>query len=138
MTRAKNSARSPLRVPVIIIAVIVAVLFVSAAYKIADSAAVSSYGYSPSSYIYAAEGGRFGTLYDTATMDMEKHAEYSAEVAECRALAFYYEQAVLEHAYRKCGDDAKADAFAERMKEYEAQLGSMASKAQTARDVVSG
>ena len=47
------------------------------------------------------------------------------------------EQAVLEHAYRTTGDVKKADAFAERMAEYEAQLGLMSGKAADVREAVS-
>ena len=67
---------------------------------------------------------------------MGEQASYSTEVEECRALAFYYEQAVLEHAYRATGETEKADAFANRMKEYESELGSLAKKADDVRSVV--
>ena len=138
MTKAKSTKRSPLKIVAIILAVIVVVLYVSTGFTIWKHAGSNAAEYDSRDYIFSAERGRYGDLYDTTIRDMSKQAKYSTEVAECRALAFYYEQAVLEHAYRKCGDDAKADAFAERMKEYEAQLGSMSSKAQTVRDVVSG
>ena len=109
----KQNARvkqSPLKIVAIILAVIVAVLFVSAALRISETAQGNAY-----------EFGEFEYSYTAAT--------YSEKVKDCRALGFYYEQAVLEHAYRTTGDTAKADGFAERMKEYESQLGLMADKA---------
>ena len=127
-TKNKKGARSPLKILVTIVAIIVAILFVSAGIRISDSSKGYSNDYDARDYLYPAESGRFGTLYYIATRDMDKNAKYTSEVEECRALAFYYEQAVLEHAYRETGDSAKADEFAARMKEYEAQLGSMSSK----------
>ena len=128
MKRENSSTRSPLKIVVTIVAIIVVLVYASAVVQINNYASGYSYGYDTRDYIYSAENSRFGNLYDAAVHDMDKNANYSTEVAECRALAFYYEQAVLEHAYRTCGDTAKADAFAKRMEEYEAQLGSMAKK----------
>ena len=136
MTRARQSDRSPLKTLVIIVAILVVLTFMMAGYQINESAKGYSYDYDARDYVYSAEGGRFDSLYDTAVWDMGKHAEYSTEVQECRALAFYYEQAVLEHAYRAAGDNAKADEFAARMQEYEAQLGSMSSRAEAVRKLV--
>ena len=136
MTQVSRSGRSPLKVLVVIVAVAVVILFASAAFQIADHSKGYSYDYSARNYIYPAESGRFGSLYEVAVQDMGKHANYSAEVQECRALAFYYEQAVLEHAYRETGDTKKADEFAKRMKEYEAQLGSMSARAEAVREAV--
>ena len=138
MTRAKAGKGSPLKVLVTILAIIVVILFTSAGFRISEHSQGYSYEYSIRDYLFDAEYGRFGDLYDTAVRDMGKHTTYSAEVAECRALGFYYEQAVLEHAYRASGDTAKADEFAQRMKEYEAQLGSMSSRAEAVRASVSG
>ena len=136
MKQVAASAKSPLKIAVIILAVIVVIVFAMAAYTIGESARGYSYDYDARDYVYSAENGRYGQLYDTAIRDMEKDAEYGAEVEECRALAFYYEQAVLEHAYRVTGDDAKADEFAARMAEYEAQLGSLSKKAADVRKAV--
>lgn len=128
MTETKLKRRSPLKVVTAILAVVVVILYASAAYQINDYSKGHSLDYDTRSYIYPAENGRFGDLYDVTVRDMNKRTEYSAEVTECRALAFYYEQAVLEHAYREAGDDKKADEFAKRMEEYEAQLGSLSSR----------
>lgn len=138
MMRAKQGKLLPLKVLVTVLAVIVAVIFVSAAYQIGEHARGYASDYDARAYIYAAEGERFGDLYETAVRDMGKDAKHDAQVAECRALAFYCEQAVLEHAYRATGDAEKADAFAKRMGEYEAQLGSMAPKAKAVRELVAG
>ena len=138
MTRADRKKSSPLKIPVIIVAIIVVIIFVAAGNKIHESAQGYPSEYDARDYIYSAEQGRFGNLYETAVHDMAKTAEYSPEVVEYRALAFYYEQAVLEHAYRFTGDDAKADEFAIRMAEYEAQLGSMASKTEAVHKAVAG
>lgn len=137
MSKAKV-AGSPLKVIVGIVAVIVVLVYALAALEISDTAKGRSYGYDVRDYLYAAENGRFGTLYDTAVHDMARQASYDAQVEECRALAFYYEQAVLEHAYRVTGDGEAADAFAQRMAEYEAQLGSLAPKAEAVRTAVAG
>ena len=136
MKQAARKRQSPLMVVVIVLAVVVAVLFAAAAYRINDAAQGYAVDYSARDYRYAAVSGRYGMLYDTAIQDMSKKARYTAEVEEYRALAFYYEQAVLEHAYRVAGDTGKADAFAERMQEYEAQLGSMADRAESVRTAV--
>lgn len=138
MTRAKRGASSPLKIPVIILAVVVVLLYALAGFQIAEHASRYQVEFDARDYIHSAESGRFGDLYDTALMDMDKNTTYSTEVAECRALAFYYEQAVLEHAYRGAGDTEKADKAAKRMKEYEAQLGSMSAKAKTVQQLVSG
>ena len=134
----KRGKRSPLKALVILLAIVVVTLYVIAGTQISQAAQGRTVDYDARDYIYSAEYGRFGALYDTALYDMNKHAEYSAEVEECRALAFYYEQAVLEHAYREAGDDAKADEFAKRMEEYEAQLGSMSGRAEAVRKALAG
>jgi len=136
MTQAKKSSRSPLKIITAIVAVIVVILFLSAGLQIRDAAQGYSTDYDSRDYLYSAEHGQFGQLYETAVQDMDKKTDYSAEVSECRALAFYYEQAVLEHAYRATGDNAAADAFAQRMEEYESQLGSMSSKAKAVQKAV--
>ena len=133
MTRARQGKVSPLKVVTAILAVVVVALFVSAGFQINEHSKGYSYDYDIRDYIWSAENGRYGDLYSTAVQDMNKHAAYSPEVLECRALAFYCEQAALEHAYRKAGDAAQADEFAARMEEYEAELGSMAPKAEAAR-----
>ena len=138
MTQVGKSSRSPLKVITAIVAVIVVIIFVAATYQIREVSQGHTVSYDSRDYLYEAEAGRFGDLYETAVQDMDKHTTYSTEVAECRALAFYYEQAVLEHAYRETGDDAKADACAQRMQEYESELGSMSSKAADARKAASG
>lgn len=133
MKQATGTKKSPLRIVVIILAVIVAIVYAAALHGINESSRGYDLDYTARDYIYPAENGRYAQLYDTTVRDMEKKAEYSAEVEECRALAFYYEQAVLEHAYRTIGNDAKADEFAKHMGEYEQQLGSLAKKAADAR-----
>lgn len=138
MMRAKSGGNSFLKILVAIVAVVTAILYASAVFQISETVQRAGYDYDARDYLYAAESGRYGDLYDTAVHDMGKQTKYSTEVEECRALAFYYEQAVLEHAYRANGDDAKADEFAQRMKEYEAQLGSMSSKADAVRASVGG
>ncbi|MBP3867389.1 MAG: hypothetical protein J6D25_06215, partial [Eggerthellaceae bacterium] len=132
MTQTAKNSRSPLKIVTIVVAVIVVILFAAAAGEIREASQGYSSEYDTRDYIYPAESGRFGQLYDVAIRDMGRDADYSTEESECRALAFYYEQAVLEHAYRVTGDDAKADKFAQRMKEYESELGSMSSKAEAA------
>ena len=136
MTGNAKTKQSPLRIVVVILAVIVVILFVSATLSISETARGTAPEYDARDYRYPAESGRYGMLYDTAIQDMGKHAAYSTDVGEYRALAFYYEQAVLEHAYRQAGEDAKADAFAERMKGYEEQLGSLSQKAADVRGAV--
>lgn len=138
MTKAKKGKRSPLKVLAVILTIVVAILFISAGAQISNHSRGYVNDYDARDYIYSAEIGRFDSLYDTTICDMSKDAEYSPEVEECRALAFYYEQAVLEHAYRVVGDDEKADEFAARMAEYESQLGSMKGKAEAVRKAVSG
>lgn len=138
MMKANSKASSPLKIVVTVIAVIVVILFVSAGAQINNASKGYSYEHNVRDYVYPAESGRFGNLYEIAVRDMDKHTEYTPEVEECRALAFYYEQAVLEHAYRTTGDVEKADQFAERMKEYEGQLGSMSAKAEAARKAAAG
>lgn len=137
MTKKSHITRSPLRIIVTIVAIAVVILFASAGFQIADESRGVAYDCDSRDYIYPAENGRFGNLYEVAVRDMAKRTSYSPEVEECRALAFYYEQAVLEHAYREAGNDGKADEFANRMREYEAQLGSMSSKAEVVRKLVS-
>ena len=138
MKQASQAKRSPLKIAAIVLAVVVVIVYVTAALAIGDIARGRDLGYNARSYLSPAERGRYDTLYETALLDMGKSAEYSAEVEECRALAFYYEQAVLEHAYRVAGNDAKADEFATRMSEYETELGSMAGKAADVRAFVEG
>lgn len=136
MKNVTTAKQSPLKVVVIILAVIVVVLYGTAILSINETARGLNAEYDARDYLYSAEHGRYGNLYDTTLRDMGKKTTYSAEVEECRALAFYYEQAVLEHAYRVTGKTDKADAFAARMKEYESELGSLAKKAADVRAVV--
>ena len=136
MKNIANSKQSPLKIVVAIIAVIVVIMFATAGMRISESASVSHYDYDERDYLYPVESGRYGMLYETAIQDMGKKKQYTAEVSECRALAFYYEQAVLEHAFRTVGDNAKAREFANRMAEYEADLGTMSDKASDVREAV--
>ena len=136
MTQATREKHSPLKIVAIVVAFFVVILFTCAAGQIRDYSQGYTITYDTRDYLYPAENGRFGSLYETALQDMDKKTSYSTEVAECRALAFYYEQAVLEHAYRKTGNTEKANEFTARMKEYEAQLGSMSSKAEAVRKAV--
>lgn len=136
MTKATRSDRSPLKVVVTLLAIAVVVVYAMAGFQIRENAEGYRMDYDARDYIYSAETGRFGDLYEVAVRDMDKHAAYSSEVAECRALAFYYEQAVLEHAYRTTGDAEKADQFAQRMEEYEAQLGSLSEKTEAVKKAV--
>lgn len=136
MTQAKQSRRSPLKILVTAVAVVVVVLYVSAGIQVKSYSEGYVSDYDVRSYIYPVESGRFGDLYDVTIRDMNKKTEYSAEVAECRALAFYYEQAVLENAYRQSGDNEKADEFAKRMEEYAGQLGSISARAEAVREAV--
>ena len=137
MKRTQESARTPLKAVVIIVAILVVVNFVIAGYRISDSSHGIAYDYDARDYLYSAENNRFGDLYSTAVRDMNKNAVHETSVVEYQTLAFYYEQAVLEHAYRLEGDDAKADEFAHRMAEYESQLGSLSYKAAAVRAAVS-
>ena len=137
MSRSRTSSKSPLKVIVTVLAVIVMLTLIAGAYRIHDYSQDYIYEYDARDYIYDTERGTYGSLYNTAVKDMNKRDNYSADVAEYRALAFYYEQAVLEHAYRMSGNDEKADAFAERMSEYESQLGSLEFKAKDVREAVS-
>ena len=134
----KQGKRSPLKILAVMLTIVVAVMFISAGVRISDHSKGYVIDYGIRDYIYSAESGRYGSLYDTAIHDMSRDAEYIVEVEECRALAFYYEQAVLEHAYREAGDSAKADEFADRMAEYELQLGSMSGRADAVKKAVSG
>ncbi len=136
MTRADISKKSPVKVLVIIVAIAVILVYISVAMLISDAAKGRSFDYDARDYLYSAENARYDNLYDTAIYDMERHAAYNDDVQECRALAFYYEQAVLERAYRESGDTAKADEFAERMKEYEAQLGTLSSRTKDVQDLL--
>lgn len=138
MKRQGKSTRSPLKIVVTILAVIVVLVYVAACNSVQNAAQGRSLEYDARDYVYSAEYGRYGSLYDTAIHDMAKNKEYKAEVEEYRALAFYYEQAVLEHAYKSVGNVDKAEASAERMKEYEAQLGSVSNRAEDVRNVVGG
>lgn len=130
--------KSPLKVLAIILTIAIVIIYIATANSIYNTSRGYIYDYDTRDYLYPAENGRYGDLFDTAIRDMEKNTEYSAEVEECRALAFYYEQAVLEHAYRTVGDNEKADTFAARMSEYESQLGSLSKKAEKVRETVGG
>ena len=137
MRRNTVRRRPPLiRIAVIITALITLVLFGAALNRIRESSRGYSYYYKESNYAYPAASGRFGELYETALSDMMEDAKYSDEVKEYRALAFYYENAVLAHAYRECGDDTKSTHFEDKMKLYETALGSQAVKAAAVRGCV--
>ena len=88
MTQVGKSSRSPLKVITAIVAVIVVIIFVAATYQIREVSQGHTVSYDSRDYLYEAEAGRFGDLYETAVQDMDKHTTYSTEVAECRALAF--------------------------------------------------
>ena len=131
--RRNETAAAPkkplIRIAVILTAIVTLIVFMIAMYKIRDAATSYSYGYKTTDYAYSASSGRYGDLYDTALRDMAEGKKYNGEVEELRALAFYYENAVLANAYRGAGDSAKADSFEEKMKAYEAELGSLSSYA---------
>ncbi len=140
MRRAQNGSRTKkplIRIAALIVALITVVLFAAAANKIRQAATPYSIDYRTTDYAYAASSGRFGDLYDTALRDMADGKKYSGEVKELRALAFYYENAVLANAYRGAGNTAKAAEFEDKMKALEAELGSLASSAEKVRKVTS-
>lgn len=137
MNSQDTKTRSPLKIIVTILAVIVVLVFVAAFNLVQNATQGHSVDYDARDYVYSAEYGRYGSLYDTAISDMVKGKEYKAEVEEYRALAFYYEQAVLEHAYKSVGNIEKAEAAAARMEDYESQLGSLSNRAEDVRDAVS-
>ena len=136
MTRSASAKRTPLKVVVTVLAIVVVLVFIAAFSSIANYSKGFSAEYDVRDYVYSAEYGRYGELYETTVRDMAKDTEHKPEVEEYRALAFYYEQAVLEHAYRTVGDAEKADGFAARMKEYETQLGSVSKRADDVREIV--
>lgn len=111
-----------------ILVVITVIVFLMAGFRIKDSSRNYSYTYDEDDYVWPLRNNNFGDLYNMAVSDMHRGKKYSKDVEECRALAFYYEQAVLEKAYRDNGYEDKADAFAQRKAEYAAELGSLASK----------
>jgi len=131
MKMKKTRNRSPLGLLTKILVVITVIAILTAVFRIRDYTRDYSYTYSESNYVWDLQGDRFGDIYSTAVRDMSKGKSYSKDVEECRALAFYYEQAVLEKAYRDNGFEEKADAFAEKKAEYADQLGSLASKAKS-------
>ena len=123
-----RESKSLLRLLVYILLVITLLLFIVAGVRIRGYSRGYQYNYKASDFIYDAEKDRFGRLYTTAISDMERDASYDSDVQEFRALGFYYEQAVLEKAYRDAGMTEKADAFKAKKEEYGEALGSLASK----------
>ena len=83
-------------------------------------------------HAYSVMDGDYGSLYDT-TIRNTIDGSYKGEIPAYRNLAFYYEQAVLTHAYEENNDMQKAGVFRARMKDYEAKLGSLAGEAAKVR-----
>lgn len=137
MRNKSRSRHSKLRLVAVLTALLTLALLVSAGLRIKDYASGSVVTYDLRDYLYEADRGRYGYLYETALRDMNKNTSYSPEVAEYRALAFCYEQAVLEQAYRQVGQEEKAQEFARRRQEYEGQLGSLSPWADKIRQAVS-
>lgn len=129
MKMKKSKNRSPLGLLTKILVIITIIAAIMAAFRIRENSRSYTYTYSESDYVWDLQNNRFGDMYDTAVRDMHREKNYSKDVEECRALAFYFEQALLEKAYRDNGFEEKADAFAEKKAEYADQLGSLASKA---------
>ena len=83
MTQVGKSSRSPLKVITAIVAVIVVIIFVAATYQIREVSQGHTVSYDSRDYLYEAEAGRFGDLYETAVQDMDKHTTYST--VPCRS-----------------------------------------------------
>lgn len=128
MRKRVKEKKSLLRIITRILVVITVIAYVMAAFRISNYSSNYYYDQKVSNYLYDIEANRFGGVYTTALDDMRRDISYDSDVMECRALGFYYEQAVLEKAYREAGNEEKARAFAEKKAEYEKELGSMASK----------
>ena len=128
----KTTKRSPLRFFTVLVTIITVFMFLNAFASIHEA----SYGYyrdyKERDYAYNLIDGDYGSLYETAIQDMD-NTHYTGDIPAYRALAFYYEQAVLARAYEENGDTQKAEAFRARMKEYETQLGPLTEEAAKVR-----
>lgn len=117
-----------LRIVAEILVIVTVIAFISAWLRIDNFSRGYYYRYNASNYLYDVERNSFGKVYTTAVRDMRREASYDDNVKECRALGFYFEQAALENAYRKAGQEEKANAFADKKKEYEGELGTLSTK----------
>ena len=124
-----KTKKSLLRVIVEILLVITIILYLSAFFRIRENSRGYIYDYSARDYVYDTEANRFGRVLYTATEDMARGATYDNDEEEFRALGFYFEQAVLEKAYREEGKLEEAEAFKAKKEEYLDKMGSLSSKA---------
>ena len=129
---ANKPKRSPLRFFTILVTIITVFMLLRAFGEITRASRGYYYDYRESDYAYSVMDGDYGALYDT-TIRNARESTYKGDIPAYRNLAFYYEQAVLAHAYEENGDAKKAEAFRARMKEYEAQLGSLSGEAAKVR-----
>lgn len=130
--------KTPLRIISIILLVITIISLLTAFARIREESSGRYYDYKVDDYVRAIGWSNYGDLYNTALEDMVKGKKYDDQTMKCRNLAFYYEQAVLERAYRETGDTEKADLCLERMKEYENNLGEFSEKVEDVQKHISG
>ena len=128
----KKTSSSPLRFFAILATIVTVFMYLNAFAAIRESSRGYFYDYKESDYAYPLIDGDYGSLYQNAVRDMGRD-HYSGDIPAYRALAFYYEQAVLMRAYEEGGDAQKTEAFRARMNEYEAQLGPLAEEAAKVR-----
>lgn len=127
MLKNKKKKGSPLRILVSILAVVTVILFVSAFFRIMNSASGYRTIYSTDDYIRAAEYNRFDDLYNSAIYDMKRDQKYSPETEELRSLAFYFETALVRKAYNDAGEVEKAKSLDAKLNEYAEGAGTFSS-----------
>ena len=128
-TKKVKEKKSLLKLAVQGLLIITVILFLAAGFRIRTFSRGYPIRYDARDYVYSVEYNRFDDLYETTISHMERDVIYDEQVTEFRALAFYYEQAVLEKAYEEAGESEKAAAFREKKEEYRKELGSVSSKA---------
>ena len=132
----KKQKKSLLKLAVQALLIVTVIMFISAGVRIRNYSHGYAYNYSARDYVYDIENNRYGDAYYTAIDHMGRDVSYDEDESEFRALAFYFEEAVLEKAYREDGQTEKAEAFEAKKEEYRNELGSLSSKAKAVDELL--
>lgn len=82
--------------------------------------------YKESSFAYRLEDGRYGSMVEYYHENVANHVKDEEGMEEYYAAARFYEAALYYKAFLNAGDEERASRYADKMKEAQEELGSLA------------
>ncbi|MBO5209560.1 MAG: hypothetical protein J6B68_09490 [Lachnospiraceae bacterium] len=111
---------------IIIIVLSVVLFFLTIAFLIGIMDYQRGYKVTESDMINYVRYQEYDSLVDTVYNNEANGVKHTGDMEELYAVAYYYENAVLYHAYQVSGDSKGAQEKYHKMEEYESQMGDYA------------